>query len=200
MYTAPTRWRRHGGEWRGPDPPILFRPLLGLAQIRWKAFFTYRGGYPMYVYCNFYCSPAKKHGSDPPHFFGAGDATASTKFTRKETYIVFFLTRIKYPFRYHYIWAFLVSFQSFSVSFQSLWVLLGPFRSFSVFIATEGRPLCNCEKLQLTKCHSRWGAVRKVCHAPEGGGGLRKCDSLWQGGKDHVTSHFPFFHNPQFYV
>ena len=29
----------------------------------------------MYVYCNFYCSPAKKHGSDPPHFFGAGDAT-----------------------------------------------------------------------------------------------------------------------------
>ena len=45
------------------------------------------------------------------------------------------------------------------------------------------------------------GAVHKVgCHAPEGGGGLRKCDSLWQGGKDHVTSHFPFFHNPQFYV
>ena len=22
------------------------------------------------------------------------------------------------------------------------------------------------------------GAVHKVCHAPEGGGGLRKCDSL----------------------
>ena len=28
----------------------------------------------MYVYCNFYCSPAKKHGSGP-HFSGAGDAT-----------------------------------------------------------------------------------------------------------------------------
>ena len=65
------QWRRHeGGEWRGPDPPLLFRPLLGLAQIRWKVFFTYRGGYPMYVYCNFYCSPAKKHGSDPPLFWG----------------------------------------------------------------------------------------------------------------------------------
>ena len=25
------------------------------------------------------------------------------------------------------------------------------------------------------------GAVHKVCHAPEGGGGLKKCDSLWQG-------------------
>ena len=28
----------------------------------------------MYVYCNFYCSPAKKNCSDP-HFFWAGDAT-----------------------------------------------------------------------------------------------------------------------------
>ena len=27
----------------------------------------------MYVYCNFYCSPAKKNGSDPT--FWAGDAT-----------------------------------------------------------------------------------------------------------------------------
>ena len=34
----------------------------------------------------------------------------------------------------------------------------------------------------------------------QGGGGLRKCDSLWQGGKDHVTSHVQFFHNSQFYV
>ena len=35
----------------------------------------------MYVYCNFYCSPAKKHGSDPPppHFFGAGDATGDRR-------------------------------------------------------------------------------------------------------------------------
>ena len=44
----------------------------------------------------------------------------------------------------------------------------------------------------LLKCCK--GAVHKVCHAP-GGGGLRKCDSLWQGegGKDHVMSHFQFF-------
>ena len=31
------------------------------------------------------------------------------------------------------------------------------------------------------------------------GTGLRKCDRR-RGGKDHVTSHFPFFHNSQFYV
>ena len=48
-------------------------PTTVQTPIRWKGFFTYRG-YPMYVYCNFYCLPAKKHGSDP-HFFGAGDAT-----------------------------------------------------------------------------------------------------------------------------
>ena len=62
------------GEWVDPDPPLLFRPLLRLAQIRWKVF-LYRGD-PMHVYCNFYCSPAKKYGSDP-HFFWAGDATDS---------------------------------------------------------------------------------------------------------------------------
>ena len=62
---------RHSGVATGVGgcrPPLLFRPLLGLAQIRRKAFVTYRG-YPMYVYCNFYCSPAKKHVSDA-HFFG----------------------------------------------------------------------------------------------------------------------------------
>ena len=26
------------------------------------------------------------------------------------------------------------------------------------------------------------------------------CDRGEGGGKDHVTSHFPFFHNSQFYV
>ena len=34
-----------------------------------KSFVMYRGC-PMYVYCNFYCSPAKKHFSDPPTFLG----------------------------------------------------------------------------------------------------------------------------------
>ena len=57
--------------------------------------------------------------------------TAPTKFTQKETYIVFFpvLSMCMYPFRYHYIWAFSVSFWSFSVSFRSFSV---SFRSFSV--------------------------------------------------------------------
>ena len=61
------QWRRHGGM-RGPDPPLMFRPLLRLAQIRWKVF-LYMGD-PMYVYCNFYCSPAKKKFSDPPLILG----------------------------------------------------------------------------------------------------------------------------------
>ena len=28
------------------------------------------GGYPMHVYCNFHCSPAKKYGFDSPTSFG----------------------------------------------------------------------------------------------------------------------------------
>ena len=51
---------------RGFGPPLLFRPLLILAEIRWIFFI---GGCPMPVYCNFYCSPAKKKISDP-HVFG----------------------------------------------------------------------------------------------------------------------------------
>ena len=65
ILVAWCQWCRHGGNGWVRTPPLLFRPLLGFAQIRWKVFFTY-GGYPMYAYCNFYCSPAKKHGSDPP--------------------------------------------------------------------------------------------------------------------------------------
>ena len=34
-----------------------------------KTFFIYRGC-PMYAYCNFYCSSAKKNCSDPPLFLG----------------------------------------------------------------------------------------------------------------------------------
>ena len=46
------------------------------------------------------------------------------------------------------------------------------------------------------------GAVHKVCHAPEGEGvweSVTVC-GRGRGGEDHVTSHFPFFHNSQFYV
>ena len=36
-----------------------------------EKFFIYRGIPCMYiVYCKFYCSPAKKNGSDPHTFFG----------------------------------------------------------------------------------------------------------------------------------
>ena len=49
--------------------------------------------------------------------------------------------------------------------------------------------------------HVLYGAVHKVCHAPGG----RGSEKVWQfvtgeGGKDHVTSHFQFFHNSLFYV
>ena len=67
------QWRCHG-EWVGQSgPPLMFRPFLKLAQIRWKVF-LYIGGsqYSMYVYCNFYYSPEKWFG--PPTFFWAGDA------------------------------------------------------------------------------------------------------------------------------
>ena len=59
------------GEWRGPDPPpTSVQTPLGISANPLKSFFSHIGGYPMYVYCNFYCSPAMKHGSDPPLFWG----------------------------------------------------------------------------------------------------------------------------------
>ena len=41
-------------------------------KIRWKVFLYIGWGYPMHIYCNFYCSPAKKYGSEPlpPTFLG----------------------------------------------------------------------------------------------------------------------------------
>jgi len=48
---------------------------------------------------------------------------------------------------------------------------------------------CDVKKKDNSKNASS-GAVHKVRHA-RGGGGPRRCDSLWQrgGGKEHVTSH-----------
>ena len=59
------------GGMEGSGPPTSIQTPLGISANPLKSFFTYRGGgCPMYVYCNFYCSPAKKHGSDPPTFLG----------------------------------------------------------------------------------------------------------------------------------
>ena len=45
------------------------------------------------------------------------------------------------------------------------------------------------------------GAVHKVCHAPRGKGSEKVLQFVpGGGGKDHVTSHFQFFHNSQFYA
>ena len=59
------------------------------------------------------------------------------------------------------------------------------------------------KSIHVLKCTKAWYAC--VHMGPsikyvtlQGGRGLRKCDSLWQGegeGKDCVTSHFKFFHN-----
>ena len=57
------------GEWVGPDPPLLTPPEISANPL--KSFFIYLyGGYPMHVYWNFYCSPAKKYGSDSLTFLG----------------------------------------------------------------------------------------------------------------------------------
>ena len=58
---------------------------------------------------------------------------------------------------------------------------------------------------QVRKCHVTYsltflGAVHKVCHAPRGEGVWESVTVCDRGGKDHVTSHFQFFHNSQFYV
>ena len=62
------------GELMGSGPPTSVQTLLGITA---NPLHIGRGrtGYPMYVYCNIYCSPAKKQGRGPPTFFRAGDAT-----------------------------------------------------------------------------------------------------------------------------
>ena len=66
------QWRRHGGN-GGPDPPLLFRPLLGLAQIRWKVFLHIGGTPCMYIVT--FTAHQQRNMVRTPHFFGAGDAT-----------------------------------------------------------------------------------------------------------------------------
>ena len=61
------------GEWVGPNPPLLFRPLLGLAQIRWKVF-LHIGGIPCMYIVNF-TTHQQRNMVRTPHFLGAGDAT-----------------------------------------------------------------------------------------------------------------------------
>ena len=52
-------------------PPTSVQTPLGISANPLKSFFfTYRGVPHVYIYCNFYCSPGKKHGSDPPTFLG----------------------------------------------------------------------------------------------------------------------------------
>ena len=56
----------------------------------------------MYVYCNFHCSPAKKHGSDPP-FLGLVTPLAGWLMCRNkviiiklhEGHLVFFTPKMK---------------------------------------------------------------------------------------------------------
>ena len=58
--------------------PLMFRLLSRLAKICWERF-LYIGG-SLYVYCNFYCSPAKKIFPDLP-FFWAGGTTGHAQVT-----------------------------------------------------------------------------------------------------------------------
>ena len=70
-----------GVGWVGPDPPIMFRHLLRLEQIRWKLFCN--RGYAVYVYCNFLLLTSKKKIVQNPHMFGlATTLRVSGKFER----------------------------------------------------------------------------------------------------------------------
>ena len=60
------QWRRHGGM-GGPDPPLLFRPLLRLAQIRWKVFF-YIWGIPCMYIVTFTAHQQRNMVRTPPLF------------------------------------------------------------------------------------------------------------------------------------
>ena len=58
------------GEWVGPDPPLLFRPLLRFVQIRRKVFDTWGGVAYVHVYCNFLLLTSKEKLFKHPLFFG----------------------------------------------------------------------------------------------------------------------------------
>ena len=60
-----------GGNGGVRTPPLLFRPLLGLAQIRWKVFFTYRGGgFPCMYIVTFTAHQQRNMVRTPPLFWG----------------------------------------------------------------------------------------------------------------------------------
>ena len=59
-----------GGNGGVRTPPLLFRPLLGLAQIRWKVFFTYRGGTPCMYIVTFTAHQQRNMVRTPPLFWG----------------------------------------------------------------------------------------------------------------------------------
>ena len=77
--TAGRQWRRHGGEWRGPDPPTSVQTPLGISANPLKSFFTYGGGVPQVCILSLLMLTSKETWFGPPHFFGAGDATAGRR-------------------------------------------------------------------------------------------------------------------------
>ena len=64
------QWRHHGGM-GGSGPPTFVQTPLEISTNPLKSFCIY-GGCPMYGFCNFYCSPAKKNCSDTPLFLDWG--------------------------------------------------------------------------------------------------------------------------------
>ena len=68
LLSLQPEWAAVEEEWVGPDPPLMFRPLLRLVQNHRKDF-RYRVSVPCLYIVTFYCSPAKINWLDP-HFFG----------------------------------------------------------------------------------------------------------------------------------
>ena len=105
------QWRHHG-RWVGADPHLCSDPSWDYANP--LKIFIYIGG-PIYVYCNFYCSPAKK--KIIPYFFGAGDATAGDASTLHRG--ITKVTKIeKFPHFNHFI-----IFSWFYLFYTSLWLV-----------------------------------------------------------------------------
>ena len=64
-------WRRHGGEWRGPDPPTSVQTPLGISANPLKSFFTYRGGgSPCMYIVTFTAHQQRNMVRTPPLFWG----------------------------------------------------------------------------------------------------------------------------------
>ena len=73
LHTVASPWEGMGGS--GPPTSVQTPPEIRANPLKRVLYIGGGGGVPCMYIVIFYCSPAKKNCSDPPHFFWAGDAT-----------------------------------------------------------------------------------------------------------------------------